>query len=123
MHAVFVCAQSPLQNSGGGGLAIRLVWCCRDRTLGPGYRGGGEAREAKRGVILSVKLVSWEVESSAQSRRRVSGARVVASADKLFEDRLSKEKDKKTAASKFKFNNGLGASNLTSLYIRMATRL
>jgi hypothetical protein len=26
MHAVFVCAQSPLQDSRGGGLAIRLVW-------------------------------------------------------------------------------------------------
>jgi hypothetical protein len=26
MHAVFVCAQSPLQNIRGGGLAILLVW-------------------------------------------------------------------------------------------------
>jgi hypothetical protein len=25
------------------------------------YRGGGEVRKAKRGVILSARLVSWEV--------------------------------------------------------------
>jgi hypothetical protein len=31
------------------------------QTGGPGYQGGGEAREAKRGVILSAPLVPWEV--------------------------------------------------------------
>jgi hypothetical protein len=36
MHAVFVCAQSPLQYSrGDGGLAIRLSLVGRDRLAGP----------------------------------------------------------------------------------------
>jgi hypothetical protein len=60
---VFVCAQSPLQNSGSRGLAIRLVWWVEtDRQGRTGLRGGGEVREAKRGVILSATLVSWEVD-------------------------------------------------------------
>lgn len=56
MHAVFVCAQSPLQNSGGEGLVSR------DRLADQDMESGGEAVEAKRGVILSATLVSWEVD-------------------------------------------------------------
>lgn len=56
MHAVFVCAQSPLQNSGGEGLMSR------DRLADQDIESGGEAVEAKRGVILSATLVSWEVD-------------------------------------------------------------
>jgi hypothetical protein len=71
----------------------------RYRLAGPGLRGGGKAREAKRGVILSVKLVSWEVES----RRLVSGARVVEEVDKRW---LSKGDGRDKTGRTCQFNNG-----------------
>jgi hypothetical protein len=96
-----------------------------DRQTGRDLESGGEAREAKRGVILSATLVSWEVElrKIASASRVVCLGRTCRLEDRQAPAKQKDERDKRDKTDKAgrqvqqQWARRTPSANLTALYL------